>query len=166
MITYDDSNLRKLFSELRPKRRRAALKGAMTRAATSVKKSAAANLKATGIHNAAALSRGISSSAFRRTLGFKVTVKSSGNKGFHVNRRGLKKPVLRWAETGTKRRKTRRAVSFFCAGRWRQGRNRGSMPRFGFMEKTRDEVKGPITAQVQQAIVDNIQKTARKYGCH
>lgn len=177
-ITYDDSKLRQLFAELQPAQRVKALRGAFRKAAGKVRKAAVANLKkattpSTGapIHNAAAMAKGVRAIVFKRKAGFRVTIGSKkankngkGERGMHVNRRGQKKPVLIWAELGTDMRATRgRRRSLF--GRRAGGRPTGSMPSYGFMAKTKAQVRDSVTGDIHDAVRESVIKTARKYGC-
>ena len=70
--------------------------------------------------------------------GFMITVKQHGKQGYHVNRFGLQKPVLMWAEEGTKVRYVRKGggqVAQTADGKWRTlGRRRGQMPAYHFLD--------------------------------
>lgn len=108
---------------------------------------------------------------FKRTAGFRVTIgtkkagkNGKGEAGMHTNRRGLKKPVLIWAEEGTKQRKTKGGGGKRAA-RLRAAHNTGSMPRFGFMDKTRNEVSSTITEDMHRMVAESTQRIAKKYGC-
>ena len=73
-----------------------------------------------------------------------ITVKQHGKQGYHVNRFGLQKPVLMWAEEGTKVRYVRKGggqVAQTADGKWRTlGRRRGQMPAYHFLDGV--EAKG------------------------
>lgn len=170
MITFDDTKLRKLLFELEPKRRMQAVKGAFRKTATKVRKTAASNLRSSGLHAPKGMEKGIRQILYKRTPGFRVTIGTrkanpktgKGESGMHVNRRGLKKPILLWAEGGTKPRSTKSRRRIFGG---RKGHPTGSMPAYKFMEKTRAQVKGNVTDELRQAMEESIIKTARKYGC-
>lgn len=165
-MTIDDEKLIKLFEALDPKRRRQALKGALRRTANLVRKKAQANLKSSHINTSTGLPKGIRRLLYKQKLGFRVTV-GTGKKGvrgaFHTNRQGKEKPVLLWAEGGTGQRFTKTATRIFR--RKRSGHSTGSMPRYGFMEKTRQEMSPEVDALLKNEINLNIQKIAKKYGC-
>lgn len=166
MITYDDSNLRKLFEELEPKRRVQALKGGFRKAADFVRKTAISELRGSGINTSRGLEKGIRRIVYKKRLGFSVTVAfKTGKKeaGFHTNRRGLRKPVLLWAEEGTAERYTNRGFSF---SRRKGKKYRGRMPKYGFMEKAKDKVESRVTEELRTGIVKNVERIAKKYGCH
>lgn len=175
MIRYDDSNLRKLFADMEPSQRKKALKGAFRREANRIRKVAVNNLRATGINHAQELSRGIRAVVFKRDAGFRVTAASrksnkqgKGERGMHKNRYGLKKPVLAWAETGTRWRmvKSTRAHKVKIKGRWvTVGKHRGFMRRYGFIKQTKAQVEGTVTESLRKEIADSVIKTAKKYGC-
>lgn len=159
-VDYDDSNLQRLFEELEPKRRLQALKGAYRKEAGKVRKMAVNNLRSTGVHTSKGLEKGVRALVFKKKVGFRVTVgeryankNGKGEAGFHTNRQGLKKPVLRWMDTGTKDRRTKK------------GARRGRMKRYGFIAKTTDDVRDTVTGDLRGEIVNSILRVAKKYGC-
>ena len=81
-IRYDDSNLQRLFSELAPKRRKQALKGAFRKAAKKVRSVAVQNLRSS-MNSDRDLERGIRALIWKRKAGFRVTVgtKRAGKNG-------------------------------------------------------------------------------------
>lgn len=172
MIQYDDRNLQRLFTELTPKQRLRALKGAFRREANRVRRVAVNNLRSS-IRSDRDLERGVRALVWKRKAGFRVTVGTKqankktgkGERGYHVNRRGQKKPVLLWAESGTRLRRSKRATRYPVGGSWRIGKNRGRMKRYGFMAKTRDQVRDSVTDSLHNEIINNIKRVAKKYGC-
>ena len=167
---YDDSQLQKLFAELEPKRRAQAFRGAFKRAADSVRRTALSNLRSK-IRTNKDLERGVRSIVYKKkAAGFRVTVgtkkankKGKREAGYHLNRQGLKKPVLIWAEDGTKSRKTKTETKIFR--RSRKGHPTGRMKRYGFMAKTRNQTEGSITATLHDEIRASVARIAKKYGC-
>lgn len=169
-ITYDDTNLQRLFAEMEPKRRVQALKGAFRKEANAMRKAAVANLRQS-IRSDKDLEKGVRALVFKRKAGFRVTVGTKaaskktgkGEAGFHTNRRGLKKPVLIWAELGTKKRstKTRTRIST----RKRRGHNTGQMDSYAFIGKARDQMAPTATENIHRAFRENVQRIAKKYGC-
>lgn len=187
-MTIDDEKLVKLFEALDPKRRRQALKGALRRTANLVRKKAQANLKSSHINTSTGLPKGIRRLLYKQKLGFRVTVgtkkrgggQNSAAYGYHQGRsyrraveRGVsaarltsyEKPVLLWAENGTKSRRTKASSLWRGSRRKRRGHPTGSMPRYGFMERTRQEMSPEVDALLKNEINLNIQKIAKKYGC-
>lgn len=171
MLQYDDSNLEKLFTAMEPKRRMKALKGAFRREANRVRKTALNNLRG-AIRTDKDLESGVRAIVFKRKAGFRVTIgtkkadkNGKGERGMHLNRRGLKKPVLIWAEGGTKRRKSKKATRYPIGGRWSTGRTRGHMRRYGFMAKTLTQVRDSVTDDLHKEVINSITKEAKKYGC-
>lgn len=169
-LQYDDTNLRKLFAELEPKQRRKALKGAFRKSAGRVRKVAVSKVRASGLNNADQLSKGVRSIVFKRDAGFRVTVasrkankKGKGESGMHQNRKGLKKPILIWAEGGTNLRRTKSRTRIFR--RARKGHSTGRMRPYRFMEKTMRQVENTIPDELRNDIAESIQKVAKKYGC-
>ena len=172
-IDYDDKELQRLFAELDQKRRVQALKGGFRREANQVRKTAINNLRGK-IRSSKDLERGVRAIVFKRKAGFRVTIGTrraskatgKGEAGFHKNRQGLKKPVLIWAEGGTEERQTKpKHGTRRRAARLRQQHRTGRMPRFGFMEQTLNSVRDTVTQDIRDMVLDNVTKTAKKYGC-
>ena len=166
---YDDSNLLKLFDAMDEKRRVKALRGAFRREASRVGRAAVTRLRGS-MRSDRGLESGIRALVFKRkAVGFRVTVgtkrvKRTGKEfGFHKNRRGLKKPVLIWAEEGTKPRRTKTATKIFA--RSRKGHNTGQMKRYGFMWRTAAQERGVVTANIHTEVNNSIIGEAKKYGC-
>ena len=167
---YDDTQLQKLFTEMDVKHRKRALKGAFRREANQVRRTAINNLRSS-LHSNRDLEKGIRAIVFKKAAGFRVTIGTKkanrktgkGEKGMHINRQGLKKPVLIWAEGGTEQRKTKTKTRVFV--RERRGHNPGRMKRYGFMRKTQTDVRDKVTADLRNEIVESVTKTANQYGC-
>ena len=167
---YDDTQLQKLFPEMDVKHRKRALNGAFRREANQVRRTAINNLRSS-LHSNRDLEKGIRAIVFKKAAGFRVTIGTKkanrktgkGEKGMHINRQGLKKPVLIWAEGGTEQRKTKTKTRVFV--RKRRGHNTGRMKRYGFMRKTQTDVRDKVTADLRNEIVESVTKTANKYGC-
>lgn len=169
-VKYDDGNLQRLFAELEPKRRTQALKAGFRKTANTVRKKAVGNLRE-AIHTDRDLEKGVRAIVFKQKAGFRVTIgtkkagkNGKGEAGMHTNRRGLKKPVLIWAEEGTKQRRTK-GNGGKRAARLRAAHNTGSMPRYGFMAKTRNEVRETVTEDMHRLVTENVERVAKKYGC-
>lgn len=176
LMRYDDYNLRKLYKAFEPAQRKKALKSAFRRCANEVRKVAINNLRATGISHAEELSSGIRAFPLKWDAGFRVSAaskkanrKGKGEKGMHKNRYGQKKPVLAWAELGTKWRMTKsdsRVKVMGDKGRWfTAGKRRGFMKRYGFMKKTKSQVENSVTNDLRKEMVKSIKRVAKKYGC-
>lgn len=164
-LEYDDTNLRKLFAELQPKRRKQALKGGARRTAAKVRRTAVTNLRAS-MNSNSRLEKGVRIVVFKRVVGFSVTIRpGKSNRGYYLSshrRDGRYLPVLKWAETGTRDRFRRGKRSFL---RHRRGGSTGRMPELGFMETTRSHMSGEITASMRSEIETSIRRIAQKYGC-
>ena len=167
-IQYDDENLQRLFAEMDAGKRLKALKGAFRREANRVRKTALNNLRGS-IRTDKDLERGVRAVVFKRKAGFRVTIgtkkagKSGKEYGFHINRKGLKKPVLIWAENGTERRHTKSKIRFFR--RSRKGHYTGRMKRYGFIQKTADDVRDSVTDNLHNEVINSVKRVAKKYGC-
>lgn len=171
-IDYDDKNLQRLFAELEPKRRLQAIKGGFRKEANQVRKTAINNLRSS-IQSNKDLEKGVRAILFKRKAGFRVTVgtkragkNGKGEAGFHTNRQGLKKPVLIWAEEGTKERQTKpKKGTRRRAARLRASHRTGRMKRYGFMAQTLTSVRDTVTTNIHEMVAENVQKVAEKYGC-
>lgn len=155
---YDDTQLQRLFVELEPKRRMQALRAGFRKQASKVRKVAVRHLRA-GLKSNKDLEKGVRAIVYKRTAGFRVTVgtgRRGSDIGFHKNRRGLKKPVLIWAEKGTKKRHTQSRKSKHYTG---------FMKRYGFLAKAKEDMQGKTTENIHRFVVESVIKTAKKYGC-
>lgn len=175
-MQYDDYNLRKFFASLTPRNRKKVIKTACRKSGNVVRGVAVKNLRSSGIGNAARLSRGIRVVVFNREAGFRVTAASrqasrktgKGERGMHTNRYGVKKPVLAWAETGTKWRlvKTDKPVKQRVKGKWvTLGKRRGRLKGYGFMAKTRTEVDSYVGDMIKTEVTSQLVNLAKKNGC-
>ena len=179
-MSESDLNIKDTFMEaykaVEPKAQRKAMKSAMRKEGTRLKRAAIGNLEASGIghgtnHN---LSRGIYVRVYpdRYGLGFMVSVKPHGRKGIHTNRRNLQKPVLMWAEDGTRaRRSGKRVSSFFSRSKYsgarvrnynRNGGYRGRMTRYAFLSKTEKQMSGSVESSLFDGLQKSIENEARK----
>lgn len=153
-ITYDDTELQRLFSALSVKQREKVFKSAFSRQASKVRRIAVSALKSSGLHNVAALSKGIRTEVARKSVGFRVTAKPAKKKGYHRNRQGRLKPVLLWAELGTVDREKRKT-----------GAATGHMKAYGFMAQAKASC-GSVQEELRGQIERSIITTARRYGCN
>lgn len=165
-----------MFADLSPENRKKVIKRACRKVGNSVKKVAINNLKSSGLGHADELSNGVRAIVFKREAGFRVTVASKkankrgkGEKGMHKNRYGNKKPILVWAELGTKWRrvKTDDKIRFKADGKWHTNttRHRGFIKRYGFIAKTLGQVEHKVGDQLKDAIAIKLKQVAKKYGC-
>lgn len=171
-VDYDDDNLQRLFAEMEPKRRLQAIKGGFRKEANYVRKVAVGHLRGS-IRSDRDLERGVRARVFKRKTGFSVTIgtrkagrNGKGEAGFHTNRRGIKVPVLIWAEMGTEERRTKpKKGTRRRASRRRKSHGTGRMRSYGFMAKTRSEVRSRVTDDIHRLVIESVQKTALRYGC-
>lgn len=97
--------------------------------------------------------RAIRARIYPKGGGFMITVNPHGKQGFHTNRQGLQKPVLKWAEEGTAERKTR--VRGFLSKKGAV--SRGKMPKYGFMAA----VEAPMYAEAEALLQPELEKAVR-----
>lgn len=161
-----------VYRALDLKEQRKAMRGAMRREGNRLKKQAAANLQGSGMGTGTKqkVSKGIRVRVYpdRYGAGFMLSVKPRGRHGVHKNRFGKEKPVLMWAEDGTRLRHTgRRLSSFFSKSRYtgkkvrqyvRGGRSTGRMRRYGFMRRTEETA----AQSVEQNLFGDFQRNMRK----
>lgn len=171
-MRYNDRKLRRLFAALDPTGRKKVIKGACRKVGNEVRKVAVNNLRASGLNHAEEMSEGVRAVVFKREAGFRVTVASrkankrgKGEKGMHRNRYGNKKPVLVWAEIGTRWRKSKKDTRYSVGGKWVTGRTRGYMKRYGFISKTKGQVEHSVGHRLKDEIATKVTQIAKKYGC-
>lgn len=179
-LIYDDRGLQQLVAELEPKRRLRAIRGGIRKEAKRIQKIAVANLRGSGLRVTDDMEKGIRALVFKKRSGFRITAKAraanrrgKGEAGMHTNRYGQKKPVLHFAESGTAERKTRGSIGLIksmLTGRKRRKSKRaahstGRMKAYTFMKPTIQYMNTTSTENVQTLIIEELTKTAKKYGC-
>lgn len=168
-----------VYKALDQRTHRKAMRSAMRKEGNRLKKAAVSNLRQSGIGQGT--NRSLASGIYVRTyparygLGFMVSVKPHGRrKGIHLNRKGKEKPVLMWAEDGTRlRRSGRRVSSFFGRSRFtgrrirqylRGGANRGKMGCYAFLAKTERQTEGSVESYLFTDFQTSLERAARKQG--
>lgn len=171
-MRYNDQNLRNLYADLSPANRKKIIRGACGRVGNTIRKTAVNNLRSSGLGQAEELSSGIYVVVFKRKAGVRVTVaprkarmNGKGEKGMHRNRYGEKRPILYWAETGTKWRLSKKPTKYRINGKWVSGKRRGRMKRYGFMSKTQTQVEYTAGRQIKQELIGKLRKLVEKNGC-
>lgn len=171
---YTGSEWTALLREMTPKQIRAAVKGAYRAEAKKARAIAVRNLSSSGLDvqgNRSDWQKGIRSYIYRNGGGFMITVKARGSKdggkSMHVNRFGFKKPILMWAEEGTKPRKTKsnggsHARTF--VRRLRKGHATGSMPAYGFLARSAPEMYRTVEQDLYGEVEKAVEKKAAKLG--
>lgn len=167
---------KEVFEALEPKQQRKAMRTAIRTEGGLLKKAAQARIAASGLGRGTLknISSGVRLRVYpdRYGLGFMVSVKPHGrNKGFHRNRRNLEKPVLMWAEDGTRGRRIGRRISSFYSEQpngkktknyIRGGAYRGKMRRYAFLETTERQEAENVETRLFGKFQDNITTEARK----
>lgn len=178
-VTDLDRPFAEVYRALDAKTQRRAMKSAMRREGNRLKKLAVSHLAGSGIGQGTR--RSLSTGIYVRTypdrygMGFMVSVKPHGRrKGVHLNRQGMEKPVLMWAEEGTRmRRAGRRAGSFFGRSRFtgkkvrqylRSGASRGRMRGYHFLSKTEQETAESVETNLFNNLSTNLERAARRQG--
>lgn len=149
---YTGEEYKAILRSLSVKKLRNTLKGAYRRAAKNAVTVVRRSLATSGLRvqgNVADWPRGVRSVIYSRGGGFLVTVKAragrrgsgAGEKGMHKNRFGVKKPILMWAEDGTRMRQTKAGArsrmlkSGGTSWSYHKAARRGRMPAYGFLER-------------------------------
>lgn len=144
------------------------LKDAYRRTGKRIAAVARQSVAAGGINDAGKLSKGVRVRVYPRGGGFMITVKPHGKSGYIKNRRGQERPVLMWAEEGTKERHprswSRRFLIHTDAGfRW-VGRSRGKMPAYHFLKEAEEQGPGIVEQEIGQEIEAAAVRRAVKLG--
>ncbi len=173
-----------VYNALDMKVQRRALRSASRREAENVKKIAMSLVQSTSrgklsrslSQATSGIEKGIQTRVFpdRYGAGFMATVIPHKGKGVHINRQGLEKPVLMWAETGTRSRhrgarkgsvKTySRLVGKATRKYNRSGAATGRMPEYGFMQKAEETSAQGVEKRLFDDFQAGIEKAARKQG--
>ena len=172
-----EHDIKQLLDQLSPKDQRKVMASAMRREANKLKRAAQMNVRASGLNTSTRVDKGVYSRVYpkRYGLGFMVSVKPHGaKKGIHRNRYGREKPVLMFAEEGTKPRNVGPRVggsSAFRKGKYasrkwrdykRSGHSTGKMPKYGFIEKTEQTETQGIEQRLWTDFERNVAKAADK----
>ena len=172
---YTGSEWQYLLKQMDGKKIQKSLRSAIRAEAKKAQKIAQDKLAATDLHvqgNTADWKKGIRTYIYNpnRATGFMVTVKARaasrktgvGEKSMHENRFGFKKPILMWAEEGTKGRKTKTQTKWGL--RKRKGHGTGKMGAYHFMDDAAPEMFQSVEAGLTPEIERAVQKVARKCG--
>lgn len=150
------------------------MRGALRAEARKARKIAQNKLAGTGLQvkgDSSDWKKGIRTRIYpsNKGTGFMVTVKaiaanrkSGVEKSMHTNRFGVKKPILMWAEEGTKKRKTKTQTKWGL--RKRKGHSTGRMKDYGFMEAATPEMYRSVENGLVPEVEKSVMKVARKCG--
>ena len=97
-----------------------------------------------------------------------ITVKPHGRQGYYKNRRGDEKPVLMWAEEGTKNRYPRNGKRRFLVklpqGFRVVGWSRGKMPAYRFLNDAEQQGPAIVEKEISKEIEAATMRRAAKLG--
>ena len=145
-----------LMKQMSRRELRKALKSGYRKANNEALKIARQKLGETSLHvmgNTRDWQRGVRGYIYSRGGGFMVTVKGRGKKSMHVNRRGKEKPVLMWAEEGTKPRKRRHG-----------GGSTGHMRVYNFMRDSEAAMFRKVEEVLAPELEKAVYRAAQKAG--
>lgn len=167
---YTGKEWTELLRQMTPKQIRNSVKRAYRAVSKEAVKVAQRNLAASGLKSSGGdLKKGIRSYTYSRGGGFLVTVKAraanrqgKGERGMHTTRKGIKKPILMWAEEGTAKRYTKSKSKWFV--RSRSGHSTGKMPAYGFLESAEPAMFSLVEQKLTPEVEKAVEKVARKCG--
>lgn len=172
---YTGKEWEELLRQMNGTQIKKSLRGAIRAEARKAQKIAQGKLQASGLHVEGDISdwkKGIRVRIYpgNKGFGFMTTVKAraasrrtgNGEKSMHKNRYGLKKPILMWAEEGTKSRKTKAKTKW--GFRKRKGHATGRMGAYGFMEDATPEMFQSLETGLVPEIENSVRKVAKKCG--
>ena len=185
-----EKDLAQIAKEMTPKQLRKSLKRAYRAEAKKVLGIARQQLHRSKIQvkgNQADWEKGIRSHIYSRGGGFLITVKAhranlkgQGEKSMHENRKGFKKPVLMWAEEGTKERQRggkKIRIKHGIYGTHRSGKTQywtetirkdgiptGQMGAYGFLERATPEMFQTVEHDLGTEVGVAVEKVAKKCG--
>lgn len=168
--------LAKLYASLSPKEQRKAIAASMRREANRLKKAAQTRVRTSGLSAKTGVDKGVYARVYpkRYGTGFMVSVKPHGaKKGIHTNRQGKQKPVLLFAEEGTKQRNVGRRKGNaqyrqgrFAQKKWRDynrsGHSTGRMSPYKFLAMTEQTETAGIEQRLWTDFERNVDKAAKK----
>lgn len=136
---------------------RNSLKVAYRRMGRQILAIARASLLSSGLANASRMRSGIRLRVYPRGGGFLVTVKPHGKRGFYRRPQdGKEKPVLMWAEEGTKARYRRHGA----VGSSRTGR----MPAYHILDEANSRGKTIFETGINSELKRAVRERAAKLG--
>lgn len=164
-MKYDDSELRNLFADMTPSKRRQALRSAFLREAKNVRKTAIGYLrqapkKGGTVKVTKEMEKAVKAKAWKKGAGFSVTLLGGGKR--YKSKNVIGKPVDIWVNGGTKVRKTKTQTKNFK--RQRRGHSTGSIMAAHFMEKTKQESDNKVAENLHDEIKKKFTQIARKHG--
>lgn len=133
------------------------LRNTAAKTGREVRKIAESNLSTSALDNASAMKRGVRLYTLQRKAGsFQVTLHPHGKRNVaYVSRRskkGIPRPVLLFAEEGTKQRYTR------------AGKNRGAMPAYHHLEGVEQKGTQIVEEQYAPVLEQMIERKREKLG--
>ncbi|MCM1029736.1 MAG: hypothetical protein NC342_08900 [Pseudoflavonifractor sp.] len=155
-----EADLRTLLRLMTPRQMGQAWKNALAAQCRKIRKVAVRGFRESGLRNRGKMIKAFRSSVRRDLTGFsvKITPTKRNADSCYVNRRGQRKPVVLWADTGTHNR--------FRTGAKKGRYSLGATPAHGFMAKARADlprVASEMEAEVRKRAAKAAAKTIKKY---
>lgn len=172
-----DKPFAEVFKALDLKTQRKTLKSAVRKESNRLKKVAMEEVMSSSLGKGTQqpLTKSLYSRVFpdRYGLGALVSVRPHGKrKGYHVNRYGKEKPVLMWAESGTRMRNVGKKVDYFTSrSRYtgkkiynyiRGGASRGRMQKYEFLKHTDEKAGGQTEEYLFNEFKKNVYRAAER----
>ena len=155
-LAVDTRKLYGLLQAMTPHERLRHAKRALSAAARALKKRAEENLLGSLKHvsNRTSMRSTIWTKIYQGGTGFRVTVAGNSHP-YHARQRDL--PLGRWLEDGTTQRDTK--------GGKRKAQRTGALDSIGFLGRAVEELGPGIENNLEEFLLDELAKTAKKYGC-
>lgn len=151
-VDVDASKLWGLCSAMSYRDRMRSMKRAFAAGANRIKRRAGEILVSElgEVRDPKAMKKTVWTKVYSRVGGFRVTV-AGNTHPYPAKQRRL--PLGRWMEEGTDGRDTKSRGP------------RGKLGAVKFLAKANDELKGSVSANLEKDFMEQLTKTARKYGC-
>lgn len=168
-ITYEDRAFYDLLQVFDRRMLKNALKKTYRAEVKKMREIGLRNLRSSGLKVSSDLEKGLRGYVYSRGGGFLVSVKArkankngKGEKGMHLTRRGVKKPILMWAEEGTPMRRTLSATA--KSRKLRKAHSTGAMRGYKFLEQSEDDMYKTAEEDLANELEKSVNFYAQKYG--
>lgn len=163
---YTGREFSDLVKQLSGKQLKKALRQAYRREGKKLREIAVASLRHSGLkahQSVADLEKGVRAHVYTRGGGLMITVKPYRNRtSVYTNRRGMKKPVLMWAEEGTWYRVTKSKTKWGL--RQRRGHRTGRMLAYHFMRNSEDQIISVAETDLARELEHSLDIAVKKAG--
>lgn len=163
---YTGQEWTELLRAMDGKQIKSTLKTAYGRIGKEIADLARASLTSSDIRNASRMKRLIRVRVYPDGGGFMITVRPHGSSGFYTNHAGLQKPVLMWAEEGTRERKPRHKTAYVVRtveGRFITTHGMGAEKAYHILTPAEQRggqiIQAELPSDIEAAAVKRMEKT-------